>query len=108
PSLIDGQSETVQSIGLFESREDRSNYAPTVADLLAFFGPPQWVAVESFVSGGHRVLLKYSGLELVFFASADQVTFTENPLLYLGAPIVDPPSDAYRPWKGFNPIRLVR
>lgn len=106
-SLVDGRSETVESIGLFESGLNRSDYALTVADILSTFGAPDGVIVDDVLAGGYEITLKYEGADVVFSTLADRVDFTESPRIYLGktsfavAPLTD-----YRPWRGFGALAL--
>lgn len=105
-TLVDGKNETVQSIGLFETREDRSHYAPTVADILGSFGPPQWVVVDESIGSGSEITLKYNGLDVVFNSHNRALILTEYPRLYLGNQVKQAPSAHYRPWKGFGTLAL--
>ncbi len=105
-TLVDGKSEPVQSIGLFESRSDRSNYAPTVADILGTFGPPRWVIVEVLMSSGYEITLKYDGFDAVFSTYANRVALTENPYFYLANQALQTPPTGYRAWKGFSALAL--
>ena len=106
--LVDGKTETVQSIGLFETREDRRHYAPTVADILGAFGPPQWVAVENLINSGYEVTLRYNGLDVVFYSYTDHIDLTELPRLYLGDYKEQSSFTRYRRWKGFGSLVLSR
>lgn len=104
--LVDGESEIVQSIDLFVSRSDRSNYAPTVGDILGTFGAPQRVFIEDFVSSGYQITLKYAGFDVVYFTQTDRVAFEETPHFYLGNRVIQTLSTEYRPWKGIRTLSL--
>jgi len=82
--LIDGQSETVQSIGLFDSRPDRSLYAPTLRDILTIFGAPRSFADEETLGLGREITLRYTGLDVVYFTRLDRPPLDEIPRFYLG------------------------
>ena len=98
-ALVDGKSERVQSIGLFESRSDRSSYAPTVADILSAFGAPQWVGEEETLGLGKEITLRYAGMDVVYFTRIDRRPLNEIPRLYLGSQAVaQTPFLNYRRW----------
>jgi hypothetical protein len=98
-ALVDGRSERVQSIGLFESRVDRSNYAPTVEDILGTFGAPQWVGEEETLGLGKEITLRYAGMDAVYFTRIDRMPLKEIPRLYLGSQAVaQTPFLNYRRW----------
>ncbi len=104
--LVDGSSETVQSIALFSS-EVRGNNTPTVADILGAFGAPQGVVIEESPTPGSEVTLRYAGLDVVFHTRSNRVDFTETPHLYLGRSASNPTGE-YRRWKGFGTLILLR
>jgi len=82
--LVDGRSETVQSIGLFDSRGDRGDYAPSVRDILSTFGAPRLFADEETLGLGREITLRYEGFDVVYFTRIDRPPLDEIPRLYLG------------------------
>jgi hypothetical protein len=104
--LIDGKSETVQSIVLFETLGDGQNYELSIRDILGALGPPKWVAIEDSQSIGHEITLKYDALDVMFYARAGRVTLTENPHIYFGGEERQTPSAGIRQWKGFPTLNL--
>lgn len=102
--LVDGKSETVNSIDLFAPRDDREQYAPTVADVLGTLGAPQWVLVDDLMSVGDEITLKYEGLDVVFNVRNSSI-FEEIPHFHLGRASNLPNSVEVRPWKGFGTLQ---
>jgi hypothetical protein len=102
--LVDAKSETVQSISLLEPRSDNMNYAPTVADVLGSFGPPQWVVVHELAGSGYEITLKYEGLDVAFYTHAGRSALTENPRFHLANQDEQNPSAEYHHWKGFGSL----
>jgi hypothetical protein len=82
--LIDGKNEIVQSIGLFETRADKRDYAPTVSDILATFGRPRHIQVEALVNGGADLMLHYEGWYAAIYSSTGRVELSDYPRFYLG------------------------
>jgi hypothetical protein len=104
--VVDGRSETVQSIHLSEPRAESRDYAPTVADLLGIFGPPQGIVVDELLSSSHIITLEYNSLEVIFHTDSDRIDLSQNPQIYLANHITRKLSAAYRPWKGFSTLLL--
>jgi hypothetical protein len=103
--LVDGKREKVQSIGLSQPRADRGRYAPTVADILGTFGPPQGIVVEALTSSGYEITLRYPDWQAIFYTQARRVQFTEYPRLYLGDGGSQTRYSDYRPWKGLGTLK---
>jgi hypothetical protein len=80
--LVDGKNEIVQSIGLFTTRADKRDYAPTVLDVLATFGRPR--SVNRDTSSGGEVSLQYEGWYAVTYTSTRHVDLDDIPRFYLG------------------------
>jgi hypothetical protein len=98
--LVDGKTEIVQSIGLFESRPDRRVYAPTIRDILGTFGAPRSFAEEETLGLGREVTLRYDGLDVVYFARFDRLPFDEIPRFYLGSDNTSQlPDSEFHPWR---------
>ncbi len=106
--LIDGKSEIVQSIELFEAGGDNHRNALSVADILGLFGSPQAITVDESISLAPEVTLKYPHMDAVFYAYTDQAAFSGIPRLYLGDSTTPSPSTDYRPWKGLNTLSLTK
>lgn len=102
--LVDAKSETVESIGLFESRNDSDNYAPSLADILAVFGSPRWIVVEELVGGtGNQITLKYDGLDVVFNVYTNRLYLIEpipDSAIYFRRNNQGTLSEYYHRWKG--------
>ncbi len=99
----DGQNEVVQSIDLFQSSQDGQSSAPTVADILGAFGPPDGIVVEAFTTIGFEISLKYSGLDATFYTPTNRAALTENTHIFLEKPVEQ---KFYRPWVGFRTLDL--
>ncbi len=108
----DPESQTVKSIGLFESRSDRDSYAPTVADILSSFGAPQAVTAAALLPGGYEAVLRYNGMYVFFDTYTNQIKLTENPYIYLSSPRVQPmylaSHEGYRPWRGWSSLTFPK
>jgi hypothetical protein len=105
-AVLDGKTETILSIHLVQSRDDRSGYAPTVADILGTFGPPHGIIIEHAMSIGSEITLKYAGWDAVFYTRSHHVEFTEYPRIYLVNQGLQIPTTGYLPWKGFSTLTL--
>jgi hypothetical protein len=106
--LVDGNSETVQSIALLTSAENHGEHVPTVADILSTFGAPQGVMVEDLLTRGSEVTLRYTGMDVVFRTASNRVEFTETPQLFMGSGALPDTSGEYRLWKGIGTLSLAR
>ena len=97
--LVDGRTETVQSIGLFEARPDRRSDSPTVRDILALFGAPQTFAEEETLGLGREITLRYAGMDVVYFTRIDRPPLDEIPRFYLGSNRSPLPASEFHSWK---------
>jgi hypothetical protein len=104
--LVDGRNETVQSIALLTSPERQPLHSPTVADILGTFGAPQGVVVETLLTRGSEITLKYAGMDVVFRTVSNQVDFSETPHLYMGGGAAAGASSEYRAWRGLGTLSL--
>ncbi|MBI1256979.1 MAG: hypothetical protein GC204_05870 [Chloroflexi bacterium] len=97
--LVDGRTEIVQSIGLFEARPDRRSESPTVRDILTLFGAPQTFAEEETLGLGREITLRYAGMDVVYFTRVDRPPLDEIPRFYLGGSTSQVPATEFHPWK---------
>jgi len=99
--LVDGESEIVQSIDLFQP--SGAAHMPTVAEILGAFGPPEGVVVDSFATVGVQISLRYSGLDATFHTGMNRDLLDENTHIYLQNPVTQTFS---RLWVGFQTLNL--
>jgi hypothetical protein len=107
-TLVDGRNEIVESIDLFGSSDAKSDYGPTVAEVLGAFGPPDGAIVNDVMNLGSEITLKYPGWDVIFYAKSNRVELTEYPHFYFGSRGAQTPSLNYRRWKGFVTLALTR
>jgi hypothetical protein len=105
-ALVDGRSETVQSIALLTSPERQPQHTPTVEDIFSTFGAPQGVVVEALLTRGSEITLKYAGMDVVFRTVSNHVDFSETPHLYIGSGTAADASGEYREWRGLGTLSL--
>lgn len=100
--LIDGRSEIVQSINLFEQSSDHTQYLPTAADILGTFGPPPEVGLTVMTGYIDSVALLYPSWAAVASASG-HVELDAPVRIYLGGEYTPPYLEGYQrlPWRGF-------
>jgi hypothetical protein len=97
-ALVDGRSEVVESIELFQAEG-----GPTVGEILGMFGPPDGIEVEAFTTLGYEISLRYQGLAATFYTATNRVALDERAHIALERP---GERAYYRPWRGFRTLGL--